>query len=95
MSATNFAVWHQSDRSNHFSRDLTRAARGRNPRQLHSGAARDKGRPPRRSTGAVDATPYPAQLPSNLPIVFARPHRFGAIQSRIWPNAPSTEDQLK
>src|SRR5206468_10566718 len=50
-SATNFAVWHQSDRSSHFLRHLTGAARSRNPRQLHPGAARDEGRPPRRSTG--------------------------------------------
>ena len=94
-STGKFAVWHQCDRSNHFLRHLTGAARSRNPRQLHSGGARDEGRPPRRSTGPVDAAPYPVQLPSNLPIVFAQPHRLGAIQNRVWPNAPFREDQLK
>ena len=50
----NFAVWHQSDRSNDFHWHLYGAARSRNPRQLHSGASRDEGRSDNRFTRPVE-----------------------------------------
>ena len=50
-----FTVWDQCDGSNYVHWHLCGAARSRNPRQLRSGASRNKGRSHRRFTRAITA----------------------------------------